>query len=230
MTSDDNKRSVPGCIALVPIFSGLSPEEMTEIAGITQEKAYAKGAALYFAGEASQRLFVVHTGHVKISRSSPTGKTQVMRMLGPGAFLGELTIFNDSPLMDRAEASEPCAICVIEGAKLKELMTRFPSIAYKIMKELSSRLEKAENLIEDINLHSAEHRVAQALLELSVDSTVFELAMNKGDWASQLGMTQETLSRKLSLFQERGMIKLIGQKGIEVLDQAGLSAIRVQDY
>jgi CRP/FNR family transcriptional regulator len=102
-------------------------------------------------------------------------------------------------------------------------MKKYPSIALKVMEELSSRLEKAETLIETINLHSAEQRLAQSILALAGDSTEFELPVTKGDYASQLGMTQETLSRKLSMFQDQGFIELRGQRGIVLRDRKGLS-------
>jgi len=49
--------------------------------------------------------------------------------------------------------------------------------------------------------------------------------MKKGDLASHMGMSQETLSRKLSLFQDDKLIKLIGHKKIRILDREGLEDI-----
>lgn len=86
-------------------------------------------------------------------------------------------------------------------------------------------LEKAETLIGDINLRSAEQRLAQALLSQAGIRREFELALAKGDFASPLGMTQETLSRKLSMFQDQKLIKLKGQRGIVILDEKGLAAV-----
>lgn len=210
------------CIKLVPIFSGLTDSEMMEIASITFEKQYAKGEAIYLAGKKEKRLYVLHSGQVKISRHSATGKAQVIRVLGPGEFMGELTILNDAPLSDYAEAVSPCRMCVIKGVALKELMQKYPSIALKVMEELSSRLEKAETLITDINLHSAEERISQMLLELSAGRREFDLALTKGDFASQLGMSQETLSRRLAVFQEQGIIELKGQRTIIIVDRNAL--------
>ena len=116
-------------------------------------------------------------------------------------------------------------MCVIEGSKLKELMLKNPVISLKVLDELSKRLEKAENQIEAISLSSVEERIAQALLELSEQDNVIILPMTKGDLASQLGMSQETLSRKLTAFQEQGLIKLEGHRKIIILDRAGLDAI-----
>ena len=195
---------------------------MMEIASITFEKKYEKGEAVYLAGKKEKRLYVIHSGQVKISRLSSTGKEQVIRVLGPGEFMGELTILNDAPLSDYAEAISPCRMCVIKGVALKELMQKYPSIALKVMEELSSRLEKAETLITGINLHSAEERLANMLLELSEGRREFDLALTKGDFASQLGMTQETLSRRLTIFQDQGMIELKGQRTIIILDRKAL--------
>jgi CRP/FNR family transcriptional regulator len=209
----------------VPIFSGLTPDEKDEIAAITSEKQYAKGETIYLAGNEGKKLFVIHSGRVKISRISPGGKSQVLRVLGPGDFMGELTLLSDAPLSDYAEAVEPCTMCMVEGQRLKTLMGIYPSIALKVMQVLSSRLEKAETLIEGITLHPAEQRLASALLELSAGRQELELPLTKGDFASQLGMTQETLSRKLSGLQDQGYIELRGQRTIVILDRDALQAM-----
>lgn len=213
------------CIERVPIFSNLTKEEMQEIAAITTAKTFKKGDLVYMAGDQAGKLYVLHTGRVKISRFNASGKEQVIRVVGPGEFMGELSLFNSLPMTDNGEALEDCTMCLIEGAKLKELMKKYPSIAFKIMEELSQRLEKAEHLIETLNLNTVEQRLARSLLSITSGKREVVLEMTKGDFASQLGMSQETLSRKLSAFQERGLIVLKGQRGIEILDREGLAAI-----
>jgi CRP/FNR family transcriptional regulator, anaerobic regulatory protein len=117
-------------------------------------------------------------------------------------------------------------MCMIDGQKLKELMSKYPSIAFKIMEVLSQRLEKAENLIENINLNTVEQRLAQALLDLAQGKKTILLNMTKGDLASQLGMSQETLSRKLANFQEEGLILMEGQRRIKLLKPDLLSLLK----
>lgn len=171
-------------------------------------------------------LFVIHTGRVKIYRLSDTGKEQVIRVLRPGDFLGELALFNHSPMSDYAEALEESSMCVIDGAELKELMGKYPTIAWKILEELSQRLERMEQLVEDISLHSVDRRLAKVLLDLSLDSAEIELEISKGDLASQIGTTRETLSRKLTSFQDLGLIDQIGQRRIVIKDRQGLEGVR----
>lgn len=216
---------VANCIEIVPIFSHITTQEMLEIMAITTDRTFQKGELIYTAGDKGAKLYVIHRGRVKITRLSATGKEQVIRVLGPGDFMGELSLFSPLPMTDNAEALEPSTMCIIEGGRLKELMAKVPSIALKVMEELSRRLEMAENLIEDINLHPVEQRLAQALLRLSGGEREIVLKMSKGDLASQIGMSQETLSRKLSAFQEQGLIELRGQRTIRIIDRDGLSEI-----
>lgn len=214
------------CIEQVPIFHNLSTEEMWEIAQITRQVTFQKGEEIYAMGDDIDSLYVIHGGRVKIYRLSDTGKEQVIRVLREGDFMGELALFSHSPMPDFGEALETSSMCVIEGSALKELMEKYPSIALKILEELSRRLEKTEQLLEGISLHSVERRLAQILLDLSEDAAEIELEISKRDLASQIGMTGETLSRKLSAFQELGLIEQIGHRRIIILDRLGLEGIR----
>ncbi len=219
------KHGAYNCIGIVPIFSQLTAQEMLEVATITTDRTYVKGELIYRAGERKGDLYVLHSGHVKVYRLTPEGKEQVIRTLGPGEFLGELSLFSQSPLTDYAQTLEPSTMCMIQGTRLKQLMEAHPSIAFKVMEELSRRLETSESLIQDINLSTVEQRLARFLLTESRDSSTITLRISKGDLASQLGMSQETLSRKLSVFQDEALIALHGQRGIEILDKGGLEQL-----
>lgn len=225
MCSCNHKKGHANCIECVPIFANLSQQEMLEIANITTAQTFEKGDMVYMAGDKGSTLYVLHTGRVKISRLSISGKEQVIRVIGPGDFMGELSLFGSVPLTDNAEVLETSTMCVIDGAKLKELMAKYTSIAFKVMDDLSKRLEKAENLIEAISLNSVEQRLAQALLTLADGKNEVILNMTKGDFASQMGMSQETLSRKLTVFQAEGLIELKGHKKIILLSRTGLEEI-----
>jgi CRP/FNR family transcriptional regulator len=213
------------CIEIVPIFSNLTFDEMMEVASITTSRTYEKGEFVYTQGDVGEKLYVIHKGRVKITRISSNGKEQVIRVVGPGEFMGELSLFSSLPMTDNGEVLEKTSLCIIEGKELKKIMIKYPTIAFKVMEELSQRLERAENLIEDINLHSVETRLAQGLIKMANKNNEVILNMTKGDFASQLGMSQETLSRKLSSFQEQGLIKQVGNRKIVLLDLEGLETI-----
>lgn len=220
-TCNDEK----SCVERVPIFSNLDKVEMKEIMSLITHKGFKKGELIYMAGQKGGSLYVINSGKVKITRISSSGKEQVIRILESGEFMGELSIFKSSPLMDNAEALNHTTMCIINERDLKDLLKKYPLISFKIMEELSERLERAEALIENINLSSVEKRLANMILELADEDEKVDLKMSKRDLASQIGMSSETLSRKLSAFQELGIIKLIGQRKIDILNRSALEEI-----
>jgi CRP-like cAMP-binding protein len=210
------------CITIVPIFSHLNTTEMAEVAAITTERPYNRGQYIYRTEERRDEMYVLHTGSVKIFRLTADGKEQVIRTVGPGEFFGELSLFSHRSQSDYAVALEDVTMCVIAWEKLKILMERIPSIAFKVMEQLSGRLEETESLLEQTNLLPVEIRLARYLLQNSLSNPSFTLPLSKGDLASLLGMTQETLSRRLSSFQQQGYIRMEGQRTINILDREGL--------
>ncbi len=213
------------CIEIVPIFSNLNAAEVREVASITRARTYEKGQAIYNAGDHKEKLFVVHSGKVKIYRLIPAGKEQVIRLVGPGQFFGELSLFSPQASTEYALALQQSTMCVIEGPLIKTLMGTHPTIGLKVMEELSRRLDKAESLIRDLALQSVEQRLARFLLDEAQPTGEVRLKTTKGNLASQLGMSQESLSRKLASFQDRGLIDLKAPRLISLTDKAGLEAV-----
>lgn len=213
------------CVDMVPIFSNLSYEEKVELSSKSIHRTYKKGELIYQAGDDDEFLFIVHQGKIKVSRISEEGKEQIIRIVEPGEFMGELGIFTRKKQNDYAEALETSSICLLESRVVKGYIEKHPSVSFKIMEELSKRLEIMEELVEGINLHSVEWRLARYFLKMRDKYNVVILNTSKGNFASQLGMSQETLSRKLAHFQEEKLIKMVTTKKIALLDVEALEDI-----
>jgi CRP/FNR family transcriptional regulator len=170
---------------------------------------------------------------VKVSRFSPSGKEQIVRILNPGDFTGELSLFSHTVLTDTAEALETTEICLIQGKVINDLMLRTPLIAIKFLEKYTERIEMAEDKLEQLTLYDVEQRIAKTLLAMLHDqqkddlgNNVLMLPVSKKDLAVMIGTTQESLSRKLALFQEQGLIKLVGQRQIIIVDETGLTQLQ----
>ncbi|TMN22448.1 Crp/Fnr family transcriptional regulator [Lentibacillus cibarius] len=215
------------CVSLVPIFNHLDHSEQVEVAQTSRSKKYDKREMIFQAGSPSEYLYIVHKGKVKIYNLSESGKEQLIRILEPGDFMGELAIFTDEWLTSYAEAMEPTEICAIHKSDLQVLLEEKPAIAFKLLAESTKRLRQAEKNIERLSSQDVEKRLASFLIEqVKVhDSFKITLPMSKKDLASYIGSTQETLSRRLTNFEESGWIEQTGQRKIKVLDLDALRAI-----
>ncbi len=218
------------CISLVPIFNHLEEEQMDEVMALIHSRSYKKGEDIYQTGNASDALYIVRRGRVKIYRISESGKEQILRILNPGDFTGELALFNESVHDAFASALVDTDICMIKRNDLQNLLLKYPNISMKILSELSHRLAQSETQTTRAT-ERVELRIALFLVE-SIDhnskSDVITLPMSKKDLASYLGTTPETISRKLLEFEDAGLIKQLSNKSIKIIDVDGLLFVAVE--
>lgn len=208
------------CISKVPIFNHLEEKEMREILKQSQQMIFEKGEIIYHEADPLEYLYIVHRGRVKIYKLFESGKEQLLRILEPGEFLGELALFTEKVMDSYAEAIEKSEICAIHRDDIQELMKTHPTIPLKILSEFSERLDETEYLVGQLSARDVETRTASYLVKLAEDTNTLNviLPMSKKDLASYLGTTQETISRRLSYFQTEGWIKQVGHRKINILD------------
>lgn len=198
-------------------------QEQLEIGKIAISKTYNTGDYLFHAGDISNKLFIIHKGHIKISRYNIDGDEQIIRILGPGDFIGEKSFLSHGTLDNYAISLEKTEVCEIDSKAFKDKISLKPEILFKIMEELSKRLYHAEDKIENMNLLTVEKRVAKAILDFKLKQIV--LPISKREWANELGMSSEALSRTLKIFKDQGDIELKGQRIIILLDRENLEEI-----
>jgi len=205
------------CILYVPIFKNLSKDEQDAVCLISTHQKLSKGRFIYTSGDILNSLYVIHRGKVKVSKFNDEGKEQVIRILEKGDFFGEMAIFSEELMSSTAEVIEDAVICLVDKDELKKLMVTSPELSFKMMTELSKRLVKAEELIENTNIQKAIYRVAHLLLENHKNGFV-TFKTTKQNLAKQVGLTPETFSRKLKELESLGLIITLNHKTIEIVN------------
>lgn len=207
------------CISLVPIFNHLEQEEMDEINASAKTVSYKRGEIIYHAGEKSNSLYIVHDGKIKIYNLSESGKQQLLRILKPGDFTGELSLFIESTHESYSEAMENVSVCIFKRSDLQKLLLKYPTISLKLLNELSKILKESHKQTTRFATEKVETRIALYFAECAEEnhSNTFELPMTKVNLASYLGTTPETISRKLTDLEDEGLITKSG-KIIKILD------------
>ncbi len=215
------------CVSKVPFFNHLQEEDMVKIADLSIHRNFKKGEMIYQKGNPLEYLYILHQGRVKIYQLFANGKEQLLRILEPGEFMGELALFTAKDLDSYAEAMEKTEICMIHRRDMQQLMQLHPTIAIKILEQFSNRLEQADKLVGELSAKDVEKRIAGYLLELmeKTESADIVLPMSKKDLASYLGTTQETISRRLSHLQTNHIIDQQGHRNIKIIDEEALAEI-----
>ncbi|MGG7177364.1 Crp/Fnr family transcriptional regulator [Clostridium paraputrificum] len=210
----------------IPIFESLSKEELDKIISVRNHMAIKKGEILFLEGDKVSKLFIISEGMIKISKSTASGKEQILNILTVGDFLGENNILGEVVESNiSATAVKDTELCTISREDLKEILSSNITICLKFLSELNKRLIEVENLSKNLSNNNPESRICCMLLEFSEkygkegDGKIeIALPLNREGMANYCGIARETLSRKLSAFESKGIIKLIGNKKIVIND------------
>jgi CRP-like cAMP-binding protein len=216
--------SILNHIARVPLFEGLPPEQVEDLAMIVTDQGFRKGETIFSEGEDANGFYVVITGRVKIFKLSPDGKEQILHFFGSGEPFGEVPVFTGQHFPANAEAMEESRVFFFPRKSFVDLIKRNPSLALNMLAVLSKRLRRFAALIDDLSLKEVPGRLAAYLLYLSDQNKgvkALELTVTKAQLASLLGTIPETLSRILGKLSSQGLIETDGRR-IMILDNEAL--------
>ncbi len=117
----------------VLLFQGLDNDQLAEILMLGIVKDYKKGAAIFEEGAEGDRLYVIYTGAVRISRMYEHMGEEALTVLGPGEFLGEMSFFNAEPRSARAIAQEDAQLLELLNADLRNHLEGRPDVALRFL-------------------------------------------------------------------------------------------------
>lgn len=199
--------SIAETIAQSAFFQGLDPTLTEQLAGVAALKKYRAGEIIFEEGDPGLGFHLVAEGRVKIFKSAPDGKEQILHLFGPGEPFGEVAIFLGRGYPARAQALAETATVFFPRASLRDLIGRNPDLAFGLMAILSLRLVRFAGLLESVTLKEVPARLAAFVLGLSPDGRAqVELTVSKGQLASLLGASPETISRALGRLKNAGLI------------------------
>lgn len=209
----------------------LSGPEMTRLdALVTRKTAYRRGTNLYRCGEKFHALYAIRSGFFKTQVLHEDGREQVTGFQMAGEIIGMDAISSDIHTCD-AVALEDSEVCEIPFTRLEELSREIPALQRHLHRILSREIVRDQGIMLLLGSMHAEERLAAFLLNLSqrfaargYSPTAFQLRMTRHEIGSYLGLKLETVSRTLSQFQLRGLIR-IQNKSLQFLDIAELQAL-----
>jgi len=176
-----------------------------------------------------ENLIIIDKGKVKVFRYTIEGKEQILYIFDHGDFFGEKNLLNNQQSTYNVEALETTYICMINKNDFQKLLINYPKIGIKIIEELCSRMDKIENSVQNMGTKNTEWRINSLLLEFAErygkkhpNGIIVDLPLSREGIANYIGTARETVSRKLSVLQDEGVIDMIGNKQILIRDISAL--------
>ena len=211
---------VDTCVSRVPVFASLSAQDQKRVGGLARPAHLKTGETAYRADDDLSQLMVLHTGRLKIFRLSVDGSEQLIRVLGPGDFTGETSVFTGQRPDDYATALDECQLCVFRHDDLEALIRKHPEIGLRLLSTVSARLSDTEHRLSSLTSRDVESRLADYLLALpgtwrgGVATVTLPLA--KKDVASLLDTTPESFSRALKSLARAGLIVIGAGRSVSI--------------
>jgi CRP/FNR family transcriptional regulator, anaerobic regulatory protein len=213
------------CARKAPIFSILENEQLEEVMSSIIRRKYKKGQIVFFEGDVSDKFYIINGGKIKIFKYTKEGKEQILYILSEGDFIGYLSLLKKGKFDFNAEALEDVNVCMLTKDDFDKIVKKTPEISLKILENLHDRLISLENLVQTLSTKDIEARIAGILKNFAkefgreeAEGIVIEMPLSREEMANYIGVTRETMSRKLSSMEDDGLIELIGNKKIVIKD------------
>jgi CRP/FNR family transcriptional regulator, cyclic AMP receptor protein len=198
-----------------PLFSGLDDEAADSLRSQLSETRLRRGETLFREGDSGDRLYVVLEGKIKLGRSSPDGRENLMAVLGPGQMFGELSLFDPGPRSLTATAVTDVTMKTLAHDELTGWLTGYPDVARGLLGQLAARLRRTNDVVADLVFSDVPGRVAKALLDLASrfgrkadDGLHVHHDLTQEELAQLVGASRETVNKALADFANRGWLRL----------------------
>jgi CRP-like cAMP-binding protein len=194
----------------IPLFAQLGQEDLAQVATMTRERHYERGDLILLEGDMGGALHYVHSGLVKVFKTSPGGKEQVLRLIAGGQTFNDVPALDGGPNPASAVAMEPSTVYVIQRAELRKLILTRPEVAEAVVKTLANALRHLVSLVEDLSLRHVTARVAKILLdqEASARQGQYVYRLTQQEMAALAGTAREVVGRALKELEAAGAIEM----------------------
>ncbi len=218
------------------LFCNLPPAALQHLSQITGSATYPKGATLFVEGQTSRGVFILCTGHVKLSTSSADGRTLILRISEPGDLLGLPATISGRPYEVTADVIEPTQANFISRTDFLSFLRDHGDAALRVAQELSETYQSAFAEMRTIGLsHSTGEKLARFLLDWSANhkpengSVKFNLTLTHEEIAQMIGASRETVTRLFAEFKRKNLLHVKGSS-VTINDKPGLRERLLDNY
>lgn len=214
------------------LFADLEERHLTCLAERCVTRAVGAGHVLFATGDECRGLYIVETGRVRIYRTSPEGKEQVLQVEGPGRTVAELPLFDGGRYPASAVTLEESRLVFLPRAEFERLYRTQADVAQAVIRALGRRLRHLVQVTETLAFRDVAARLALLLagyadrvgvptdagVELTLDRTQEELSL-------EIGTARESVSRAHRQLKRLGLIESLDGNRLHIPDVDRLRAM-----
>ena len=199
-----------------PAADQLPPALLEAITALGGLRRYPAQAILINEGDSSDTLYVVVNGRLRVYASSEAGREVVLGELGPGEYLGELSLDGDKRSVS-VRALEPTTCCLVPGPELREFLAGNSEFALHVLTKLIRMVRRLTEQVKSLALQDVYGRIARMLMELSDpvgEERLVRLRLTQQDIAARVGSSREMVNRVMKDLTAGGYVSLRNRRHV----------------
>jgi CRP-like cAMP-binding protein len=190
-------------------FSGIDAGQLVPLSHLFKEVRYDQGTHFLAEGDLTDSLYFIVSGLVKVYKTSPGGREQVLHIAPPGDSLNDVSLFDGGPNAAGMLALTPVVLYSIKKNDIVHVLEENPRLMMNVIRALARRIRRDSNLLEDLSSSQVLVRLAKLFLGRYGGEEFTEgLNLTQKDIASLVGSSREMVNRSLRIIEEMGGIRM----------------------
>lgn len=193
----------------VPLFSNMNDDQLAVLAQTGDIRRFAKGQIIVNQSSPGNTFYIVISGHVKVALLHEDGREIALSHLSDGNFFGELSLLDNDPRSASVIAAEDAELFILSRKQFYQLITANPDILEKVIKEICTRLRRADEKINSLAFLDVYGRTLMALQQLAHDQGIntkhgieISNAHTHQELSSMVGTSRETITRIITVLKK----------------------------
>lgn len=183
-------------------------------------KSFCKGEYIYHPYKNGNKIYLVKSGRVKVSKRSADGREFIQNVAWAGDLFGELSLVTSFNMGEYAQALEDTVICQIPIEAMQELIKDNWLVQLQLMELYAQRLKQTEQLVNSqIQGDDAYNRIRQWFLSIAeqkgeiINSKVTAIPRFKSsEIGAVVGTSVQTVRNVLKRLKKEGFLKVEGKQ------------------
>ena len=176
-------------------------------------RALAPGERLFSYGDASDGMYGVLEGVLRLSSISRDGRETVLDFYRPGAWVGEVSVLDGLPRIQDADASGSTLVLQLKPEDVESLLAAHPAFSRALLRLAARRLRILLTALQTYSSASLERRLAERLLLLEAThgmptSTGVQigLRLTQETLAQLVGATRQRVNQLIRTWEREGVV------------------------
>jgi len=197
----------------IPLFTEFQENDFLELERLCHLGSISRGGFAYVPGDASDQIYLLRSGRVKVARTASGGKEWILHLVEPGEIFGELAMAGEDSRRNAAEALEDVVYCSIRREPFLALAGRRPTVALRLLRLVGERRRQMESRVEGVLFAGVNERLLELLLDMGrrygvpvAEGLALRVQLSQKEIAHLIGSTRETTSSTLNQLRRDGLI------------------------